>query len=384
MKDKSKKGDKLPQSIPPNMDTSVGPSVTPNVPQKAKAKKKGSSDKLAVSNDPSSSENKNTKIQPIKETENLSDLDAVPAKNNLLYKVLSGVGLLLLGGIILLLPNIIIEKEKTDKELTKILDASELQNQKSTKKNLSKTISSIIAPAFEENWGMVGAQVDSPSTQTPQKKPRRKPTVFTPIVIDEKGGKLEFTRYSKFNGRIKNTLKAKNLVNREEISSLNPPPLNTVNLYFSNQKNLQDQAPLLGKTEEGKLLVTINDNKSQSNTPPEQNTSRIDKLFPLNPQIKGKNIEVSVMVKFDKIHGVEPSNKEVNWEEAKVQLRTISQNSINNWLDIPNKIPIGQWTSISKEVNFPPSIEFLNLRAESSENYQIQIIPEIKVTLQKD
>jgi hypothetical protein len=380
MKDKSKKGDKLPQSIPPN----VVPPVRPSVPQKAKPKKKGSSDKLVVSNGPSSSENKHTEIQPIKETENLSDLDAIPTKNNLLYKVLSGVGLLLLGGIVLLLPNIIMEKEKTDKELTKILDASELQNQKSTNKNLSKTISSIIAPAFEENWGMVRAQVDSPPTQTPQKKPRRKPTIFTPIVIDEKGGKLEFTKYSKFNGRIKNTLKAKNLVNKEEISSLNPPPLNTLNLYFSNQKNLQDQAPLIGKTEEGKLLVTINDNKSQSNTPPEQNTSRIDKLFPLNSQIKGKNIEVSVMVKFDKIHGVEPTNKEVNWDEAKVQLRTISQNSINNWLDITNKIPIGQWTRISKKLNFPPSIEFLNLRAESSENYQIQIIPEIKVTLQKD
>jgi hypothetical protein len=86
------------------------------------------------------------------------------------------------------------------------------------------------------------------------------------------------------------------------------------------------------------------------------------------------------MVKAEKIN---PSATEALTKNPEIKIRTISENGVNRWLNLPQEIQLGQWQQIGGVTSISSSIDFLNLRVQCGENYRVTFIPEIKVTLPK-
>lgn len=284
-----------------------------------------------------------------------------------LWKILSGVGIILLGVILLLtlLPNWSEVSRDRNKELGKVSNTnSEAQIKGGSQ---AKVVSNIAGPNFVESW--------TPASDNLTKQSTKQSTNISPpppIVIDDKGTTLEFIKFADTTTRINNTSISKSLTPSSR------PPLNTKDIYFSNSKNDPYLVPEITKTKENKVEINMN-----ATPPTTKNISRVDKLFAVGESIKNKELEISILVKAEKINNSILTNEENPTEKPQIKLRAVNKKGVNKWFKMSQEVPLGEWQLIKGITMINPQTDFLHIRAQCGSNYKLSFIPQLKVSFPK-
>ena len=332
------------------------------------------------------SENDKDSVESIKSIESIESVESVESiksedsndSNNKLWQILTLIGTVILGCLFLFLPNSFLKNEKTDIELAKVgqVDSNSQtkganleQTHTSNNSKKSRLIADFKAPAFEEKWSRKDNVVI---------RKTKAPSTFEPITLNEQGAKLQFLPYIKTSSLIIETARATPLkTNEGEL-------LNTKDIYFSNSLNDPRLRPSVKPLEDGRINVIINEAP-----PPTKNTSRVDKIFVVTPNMVGRHLTLTLLAKAENLNRKE-NTEQIKKERKKprVLLRTISERGANNWLKMSRVLPTeannpeipGGWVKIEGDLNINPSIKLLHLRAQTGENYRLELIPEIKAT----